>query len=114
MGSELVSLFGRRNRGCEGKSRPGFADLGLINDHGIGQSEFLWYIRDHRNIKKVFSSTYLEFEAGCYRNCHLNLKWKTKSGWYHCDQVNIENYFLHSMNFFFHRIHFENQIDVQN
>jgi hypothetical protein len=46
-----------------------------VNDHGIGQSEFM-----------LFTS----FDgAGCYRDWQLNEKWKTKSGWYHCDQVDI-------------------------
>lgn len=74
--------------------RPGSFEIGIINDHGIGQSAFLWYIRGNPNVKKVFSSIWNSNElftsydgAGCYRNWHRNKEWKTESGWYHCDQV---------------------------
>jgi hypothetical protein len=77
------------------KSRPGSVDIGLLNDYGIGQSEFMWHIRGNPNVKKVFSyiwnsnKLFTSFDgAGCYRNWYLNKNWKTKSGWYHCDQVN--------------------------
>ncbi|CAF1473076.1 unnamed protein product [Adineta steineri] len=72
---------------------PGSTNIGLLNDHGIGQSEFMWYLRGIPNIKKVFSHIWNSNElftsfdgAGCFRNWHLNKKWKTDSGWYHCDQ----------------------------
>jgi hypothetical protein len=105
------------------KSRPGSSDIGLLNDHGIGQSEFMWYIRGNPNVKKVFSyiwnsnELFTSFDgAGCYRNWYFNKKWKTKSGWYHCDQVNI--YYKISLidfyGFIYLRIHFENLIDVQS
>jgi hypothetical protein len=82
-------------------SRPGSPDIGLINDYGIGQSEFLWYIRGNRNVKKIFSSIWNSDElftsfdgAGCYRNWHINEEWKTMGGWYHCDQVNNQKHFF--------------------
>jgi hypothetical protein len=92
---KLPIEFLTRKKERERISRPGSTDIGLINDYGIGQSEFLWYIRGNRNVKKVFSSIWNSEElftsfdgAGCYRNWHKNESWKTKSGWYHCDQVN--------------------------
>ncbi|CAF1285120.1 unnamed protein product [Rotaria magnacalcarata] len=72
---------------------PGLSDIGLLNDYGIGQSEFMWYIRGKPYVKKVFSHIWNSNElftsfdgAGCFRDWHLNEEWKTRSGWYHCDQ----------------------------
>lgn len=88
LAKKIFLIFNRR------MSRPGLPEVGIINDHGIGQSEFLWYIRGNPNIKKIFSSIwnsdelFVSFDgAGCYRNWHRNPQWKTESGWYHCDQV---------------------------
>ena len=76
--------------------RPGLTELGIINDFGIGQSEFMWFIRGNPNVKKVFyeiwnsDELFVSFDgAGCFRDWHLNPDWKTDSGWYHCDQVRI-------------------------
>ncbi|UJR20781.1 hypothetical protein I4U23_023894 [Adineta vaga] len=75
------------------KNWPGITDIGLLNDYGIGQSEFMWYIRANPNVKKVFSQIwnsdelFVSFDGvGCYRNWFLNKNWKTRNGWYHCDQ----------------------------
>ncbi|CAF0947118.1 unnamed protein product [Rotaria sordida] len=75
------------------KHWPGISNLGLLNDHGIGQSEFMWYIRGKPYVKKVFSHIWNSNElftsfdgAGCYRDWHLNKEWKTLGAWYHCDQ----------------------------
>ncbi|CAF4299343.1 unnamed protein product [Rotaria sp. Silwood2] len=72
---------------------PGTPHLGLLNDEGMGQSEFMWFIRGNPNIKKVFShiwnsnELFVSFDgASCFRNWHLNTKWRTTSSWYHCDQ----------------------------
>ncbi|CAF0878972.1 unnamed protein product [Rotaria sp. Silwood1] len=72
---------------------PGICYIGLLNDHGIGQSEFMWYIRGKPNVKKVFSHIWNSNElftsfdgVGCFRDWNLNKKWKTDSAWYHCDQ----------------------------
>ncbi len=72
-----------------------------MNDHGIGQSEFMWYLRGNPNVKKVFSHIWNSNElftsfdgAGCFRDWHLNKEWKTKSGWYHCDQVSVVVFFF--------------------
>ncbi|UJR28809.1 hypothetical protein I4U23_010033 [Adineta vaga] len=75
------------------KPWPGSPFIGLVNTLGIGQSEFMWYVRGNPNIKKVFShiwdsnELFVSFDgAGCFRNWHLNHEWKTAGGWYHCDQ----------------------------
>jgi len=76
--------------------RPGSSHIGLLNTLGIGQSEFLWFVRGNPNIKKVFSNIwnsnelFVSFDgAGGFRNWHINSKWKTTGGWYHCDQVKL-------------------------
>ncbi|CAF1065447.1 unnamed protein product [Adineta ricciae] len=75
------------------KNWPGLNELGIINDYGMGQSEFMWFVRGNPNVKKVFSEIwnsdelFVSFDgAGCFRDWHLNPDWKTDSGWYHCDQ----------------------------
>lgn len=75
--------------------RPGASYIGLLNDMGMGQSEFMWSVRGNPNIKKVFSQIWNSDEllvsfdgAGCFRNWHFNPQWRTLDTWYHCDQVN--------------------------
>ena len=70
------------------------AHVGLLNGRGIGQSEFLWFIRGNPNVKHVFSRIWNSNElcvsfdgAGCFRDWRLNEQWKTSGAWYHCDQV---------------------------
>jgi hypothetical protein len=73
--------------------RPGNARFGLVDDCGIGQSNFMWNIRSNRNIKRVYSRIWntnellVSFEGcGIYRNWYSEPKWKTTTGWYHVDQ----------------------------
>ncbi|CAF0721137.1 unnamed protein product [Adineta steineri] len=75
------------------KPWPGIPHNGLVNDEGIGQSEFMWFVRGNPNIKKVFShiwnsnELFVSFDgAGCFRDWRLNKNWKTAGGWYHMDQ----------------------------
>ncbi|CAF1356570.1 unnamed protein product, partial [Didymodactylos carnosus] len=72
---------------------PGIPRFGLMPNEGIGQSQFMWSVRGNPNVKKVFaliwqtSELLVSFDAaGTFRDWHLNHRWKTKSGWYHCDQ----------------------------
>lgn len=65
----------------------------MINNCGIGQSDFMWSIRSNRNVKRVFSQIWntnellVSFDGcGIFRNWHYNPKWKTAGGWYHVDQ----------------------------
>ncbi|CAF1465475.1 unnamed protein product [Rotaria magnacalcarata] len=83
----------RNNSQTWDKPWPGAPHIGLVNRYGIGQSEFMWFIRGNPNVKKVFSHIWNSDElcvsfdgAGCFRNWHLNKEWKTSGGWYHCDQ----------------------------
>lgn len=73
---------------------PGLTHVGIMPDDGIGHSQFMWSIRGNPNVKKIFSYIWKTSEllvsfdaAGSFRNWHINPKWKTISGWYHCDQV---------------------------
>ncbi|CAF1081252.1 unnamed protein product [Adineta steineri] len=72
---------------------PGSDRFGIVNDGGIGQSDFMWNIRSNRNIKRVYSNIWntnellVSFEGcGVYRNWYYEPKWKTTTGWYHVDQ----------------------------
>jgi hypothetical protein len=74
-------------------SRPGINSHGVVNNHGIGQSDFMWNIRSNRNIKRVYSQIWntnqllVSFDGcGVYRDWRYDSKWKTKAGWYHVDQ----------------------------
>ncbi|CAF1074603.1 unnamed protein product [Didymodactylos carnosus] len=66
---------------------------GVISQHGIGQSKFLWNVRNNRNVKKIFSNIWQTDEllvsfdgAGCFRDWSFNQSWKTEGGWIHVDQ----------------------------
>ncbi len=73
--------------------RPGNNRFGIIDDCGIGQSDFMWNIRSNRNIKRVYSHIWNTNElltsfdgCGVYRNWYYESTWKTTTGWYHVDQ----------------------------
>jgi hypothetical protein len=73
--------------------RPGYSSHGVVNNFGIGQSDFMWNIRSNRNIKRVYSQIWntnqllVSFDGcGVYRDWRYDSKWKTKAGWYHVDQ----------------------------
>ncbi len=78
-------------------SRPGINSHGVVNNCGVGQSDFMWNIRSNRNIKRVYSQIWntnqllVSFDGcGLYRDWRYNSKWKTKAGWYHVDQNPIQ------------------------
>jgi len=73
--------------------RPGNGRYGILNDCGIGQSDFMWSVRSNRNIKHVYSRIWnadellVSFDGcGLFRNWYLDSTWKTLAGWYHTDQ----------------------------
>ena len=73
--------------------RPGNGRFGIVDNCGIGQSDFMWNIRSNRNIKRVYSRIWntdellVSFEGcGIYRNWYYEPEWKTTTGWYHVDQ----------------------------
>jgi len=67
---------------------------GVLFAYGIGQSSFLWFLRDRPNIEKIFRSIWstsdllVSFDGcGVFRPRSVNAGWTTKSsGWYHFDQ----------------------------
>jgi hypothetical protein len=68
-------------------------DNGIIFDYGIGQSEFLWYLRGQPNVRHIFSSLwgteelFVSFDGcGVFRPTKYNPNWRTKGGWFHVDQ----------------------------
>ncbi|CAF3746185.1 unnamed protein product [Rotaria sp. Silwood1] len=76
---------------------PGFPTSGVVNNCGIGQSDFMWNIRSNRKVKRVFTRIWntnellVSFDGcGVFRNWHYDPKWKTNGGWYHVDQNPIE------------------------
>lgn len=73
--------------------RPGINSHGVINDCGIGQSDFMWNIRANRNIKRIYAQIWnsnallVSFDGcGVFRDWRYEQQWKTKAGWYHVDQ----------------------------
>ena len=73
--------------------RPGINSHGVINDCGIGQSDFMWKIRANRNIKRIYAQIWnnnallVSFDGcGVFRDWRYERQWKTKAGWYHVDQ----------------------------
>lgn len=73
--------------------RPGKSSYGVINDYGIGQSDFMWSVRSNRNIKRIYSQIWntgdllVSFDGcGVYRDWRYDRRWKTQGGWYHVDQ----------------------------
>lgn len=74
-------------------SRPGINSHGVINDCGIGQSDFMWNIRANRNIKRIYAGIWntnallVSFDGcGVFRDWRYDRQWKSKAGWYHVDQ----------------------------
>jgi len=60
---------------------------------GIGQSEFLWYIRGKVNIIKIYANLWKSEElltsfdgCGAFRPPEVDIKYRTIGGWYHVDQ----------------------------
>ncbi|CAF3425921.1 unnamed protein product [Rotaria socialis] len=72
---------------------PGFTTHGVVNNCGIGQSDFMWNIRSNPNVKRVFSQIWntnqllVSFDGcGIFRDWRYDATWKTKGGWFHVDQ----------------------------
>lgn len=79
---------------------PGNSSNGIICDHGIGQSEFMWNIRV--KVKNVFETLYFRnpdepwnkqnrglmtsFDGACAFRPSIVSNWKTKRGLYHVDK----------------------------
>ncbi|CAF1266991.1 unnamed protein product [Rotaria sp. Silwood1] len=72
---------------------PSFSSHGLIATFGIGQSDFLWSVRSHPQVKNVFARLWntrqllVSFDGcGVFRDWRYNPMWKTSGGWEHVDQ----------------------------
>jgi hypothetical protein len=72
---------------------PGKSSFGVINDCGIGQSDFMWSVRANRQIKRIFArirstrDLLVSFDGcGVFRDWRYDPVWKTSAGWYHVDQ----------------------------
>nr|QYA18863.1 oxidoreductase [Clandestinovirus] len=67
---------------------------GIISQHGVGQSTFLWYLRLLPSIRSIFETIWNTTEllvsfdgANAFRPYTYNTKWKTTtSPWVHIDQ----------------------------
>jgi ectoine hydroxylase-related dioxygenase (phytanoyl-CoA dioxygenase family) len=65
---------------------------GIISQHGIGQSDFMWYCRLIPGIRRIFETIWDQKEllvsydgAGIFRSPEYN-KTKANGSWYHIDQ----------------------------
>lgn len=70
----------------------GSVQNGLVNGDGMGQSDFLWYLRILPNVREVFARIWnthdllVSFDgAGIFRPWNHGFR-KTVSGWWHVDQ----------------------------
>jgi hypothetical protein len=77
--------------------RPRKSSFGVINDCGIGQSDFMWSVRANRQIKRIFARIWntrdllVSFDGcGVFRDWRYDPVWKTSAGWYHVDQNPIQ------------------------
>lgn len=71
---------------------PHSLSTGIISQHGIGQSDFMWYCRLIPNVRQIFEKLWDENEmlvsfdgAGIFRSPKFN-KTKANGSWYHIDQ----------------------------
>lgn len=69
------------------------SDVGIMSGYGVGQSEFLWHVRQLPKVKEAFSKVWetddliVSYDGcGVFRPFEYNPQWKTSSGWYHIDQ----------------------------
>lgn len=74
---------------------PGQDDNGIINSGGIGQSEFMWYIRRRPPVMRAFANLWgvskedllVSFDGCCaFRPPAVDVRWRTRGGWLHTDQ----------------------------
>jgi len=72
---------------------PSYSTHGVVSGSGIGQSDFLWNVRSHPQIKKVFTETWNDSQllvsfdgCGIFRDWRYDPTWKTNGGWNHVDQ----------------------------
>jgi hypothetical protein len=66
---------------------------GLLNNYGMGQSNFLWHTRLLPRVKKTFAAIWdtpdllTSFDGGCvFRPWQINRDWITRESWWHTDQ----------------------------
>eukprot|EP00299_Pterocystis_sp_00344_P014370 c7111_g1_i6.p1 GENE.c7111_g1_i6~~c7111_g1_i6.p1 ORF type:complete len:314 (-),score=48.73 c7111_g1_i6:40-981(-) len=66
---------------------------GIFYTDGIGQSEFMWFLRSIPAVRAVFAELWetedliTSFDgANAFRPWQFNEEWKTVGGWYHTDQ----------------------------
>eukprot|EP00299_Pterocystis_sp_00344_P006068 c17829_g1_i1.p1 GENE.c17829_g1_i1~~c17829_g1_i1.p1 ORF type:complete len:329 (-),score=50.83 c17829_g1_i1:43-1029(-) len=81
---------------------PGMRGTGIFFSHGIGQSEFLWFLRGLPAVKKAFAQVWgtddliTSFDgANAFRPWSVDPDWRTMGSWYHTDQNGITKPGLH-------------------
>eukprot|EP01006_Ploeotia_vitrea_P048044 TRINITY_DN67191_c8_g2_i1.p1 TRINITY_DN67191_c8_g2~~TRINITY_DN67191_c8_g2_i1.p1 ORF type:complete len:384 (-),score=35.62 TRINITY_DN67191_c8_g2_i1:1803-2954(-) len=72
---------------------PAHAQNGIFSGLGIGQSDFMWFIRTRPAVKKAFATVWNSTDllssfdgCGTFRPPSVNPSWTTLSGWFHVDQ----------------------------
>ncbi|CAE7341743.1 unnamed protein product [Symbiodinium sp. CCMP2456] len=74
---------------------PGQDYNGLINSGGIGQSDFMWYVRSKPKVVAAFADVWdvdkedliVSFDGCCaFRPPSIDPRWRTRAGWFHTDQ----------------------------
>lgn len=70
---------------------------GIMYQNGIGQSDFLWYLRTRPHIKEAFARVWKTNDlissfdgCGVFRPWAYDGTWATRGGWYHMDQGSLK------------------------
>jgi len=90
---EEVSEFKRGDISTYNKKWLPDASTGICARNGIGQSDFMWFVRTRPKVKQAFSQVWgtddliTSFDGcGVFRPWGFNPDWKTDGGWWHVDQ----------------------------
>jgi len=90
---EEVSDFKRDDIETYGKKWLPDESTGICARNGIGQSDFMWYVRTRPKVREAFAEVWgthdliTSFDGcGVFRPWAFNPAWKTSSGWWHVDQ----------------------------
>ena len=75
----------------------GVPGTGIVAFDGVGQCEAQWFVRRQAAVQQAFGTIWgtnellTSFDGMClFRPWDIEASWKTKSGWFHVDQVSSQ------------------------